>query len=362
MTNLTSILLVEDSIADAKYVQQILPGHLYSFVHVTRLEQAQKALASGVAFDVILLDLTLPDETGISTVTSTMAWAGSVPIVILTGLSDEDISIQAVKCGAQDYILKKEISEHSLARTIRYAVERKLHEKTSKRLAVLEQHEEFMATLTHDLKNPLIGSNLILEMMAEQAMGEVSDEQVSLLLKLRDSNTLLISMIQNLIEVYRFEKDVNAVQLENTNLLQIMNSCIGAITPIAEHRHIQVSTKVPESLKEVVADARALHRVMQNLLDNALKFTPSGGQISVEIRATNGSVAIDISDSGPGIPQDEQKSLFERFSQGRIGKKFTPGTGLGLFLCKQIMDAHKGEITCLSSTKGTTFTLKVPAA
>jgi|688.fasta_scaffold98055_4 two-component system sensor histidine kinase/response regulator len=361
MNDITSVLLIEDSQADAKYVQKILPSHLYRFVHVDRLERAREAIQENPEFDVILLDLSLPDETGLSTFVSTMSWANTVPIVILTGLADEELSIQAVKCGAQDYIIKQELSGSNLTRTIRYAIERKQHDKDSKRLAVLEKHEEFMATLTHDLKNPLIGNNLILELMAEQVMGVVSTEQASLLLNLRDSNAQLISMIQSLIDVYRFEKEVDAVKMENVDTLSLIEKCMKSITPIATHRHIKLSTNVSESVKTITADADAIRRVMQNLLDNALKFTPDGGLITVDAHATNSSIVFEVKDSGPGIPQEEQNRLFERFAQGRAGKKFTPGIGLGLYLCKQLVTAHSGEIYCTSDIGcGTTFTVKLP--
>ncbi len=363
MTALTiSVLLVEDSLPDARYVQEMLPKSSYHVSHTTSLAQAHDEIAAH-PFNVVLLDLSLPDGSGLETFLSMIGWSPTTPIIILTGLDDEDVAIRAVQLGAQDYILKKEISEYTLSRSIRYAIERKQAEEKSKRLLVLEQREEFMATLTHDLKNPLIGANRILELMAEQALGVLSDEQSKLLLQLRDNNKMLLSMIQNLIEVYRFEKDINAVNLENTNLLQIITSCINDIAPIAQNRDIRLKTEFSDSVKEVMADANAIRRVVQNLLDNALKFTPSGGEISLVVHPTNGAVAVQIGDTGPGISPEEQTRLFQRFSQGRVGRKYTPGTGLGLYLCKQIIDAHHGEITC-SSTEGvgTTFSVTLPAA
>lgn len=174
---------------------------------------------------------------------------------------------------------------------------------------------------------------------------------------------MLLSMIQNLIEVYRFEKDINAVTIENTNLLRIISSCIEDIAPIAHNREIRLTTEFPNSLRDVRADSNAIRRVVQNLLDNALKFTPSGGEIKLTVHPTNGCISLKIGDTGPGISEEEQGRLFQRFSQGRVGKKYTPGTGLGLYLCKQIIDAHHGQITCSSEPgSGTTFSITLPAA
>lgn len=357
-----SVLLVEDSVPDARYVQLMLSKSTYDVIHAKNFAHACQKVIERM-FDVVLLDLSLPDSNGLETFESMVGLIPTIPIVILTGLDDEDVANRAVQLGAQDYILKKEISEYTLSRAIRYSIERKQAEEKSKRLVVLEQREEFMATLTHDLKNPLLGANRILELMAEQALGVLSDEQSKLLLQLRDNNKMLLSMIQNLIEVYRFEKDVNAVHLENTNLLEIIASCIKDIAPIAENRDIRLTTNFSHDVREVFADSNAIRRVMQNLLDNALKFTPSGGEISLVVHPTNGSMAVQIGDTGPGISAEEQAQLFKRFTQGRVGKKYTPGTGLGLYLCKQIIDAHNGKITCFSTEGvGTTFSVILPAA
>ncbi|MBS1989690.1 MAG: hybrid sensor histidine kinase/response regulator [Cyanobacteria bacterium SZAS LIN-3] len=356
------ILLIEDSPADARYVRELLTKDRYILTHAASLEEAIEIIDRR-KFDLVLLDLSLPDGNGLESFNCIYEKLPQVPIVVLTGLSDEGVSVQAVQAGAQDYILKQELTEYMLPRAIRYACDRKGFEENSRRLLLLEQHEEFMATLTHDLKNPLIGANRILELMAASALGKIPEDHVNLLLQLRDNNKLLLSMIQNLIEVYKFEKDVYAVRLEHTNILKIIESCIKEIAPIAANRDILVRTDFAPVVRDVLADHSAMRRVVQNLLDNALKFTPNGGQISLSVQGTNGCVAMAIEDTGPGIPLDEQQRLFERFSQGRIGKKYTPGTGLGLYLCKKLIDAHRGKIMCFSEEgNGTRFTVTIPAA
>lgn len=356
-----SVLLVEDNLPDARYVQEMLPADDYALRHCVSLAESFDEVGRG-QFDVILLDLSLPDGQGINTFLSMVGMVtAAVPIIILTGLDSEEVSIRAVQFGAQDYILKNEISEHSLSRAIRYAMERKQFEEKSMRLAVLEQREEFMATLTHDLKNPLIGSNYILQLMAEQDIGAVSEEQSKLLLQLRDSNNLLISMIQNLIEVYRFEKGAYDVQPEIINAVNVISACITEISPIAKNRNIDFHIEIHENVQNILADESAIRRILQNLLGNALKFTPSGGSITLRVSGINDSIIIEVSDTGPGISEEDQKKLFQRFSQGGIGKRHTTGTGLGLYLCKRLVDAHRGTISCRSKEgTGTTFSVGLP--
>jgi signal transduction histidine kinase len=355
------VLLVEDSLPDACFVQEILPQD-HRVVHVKSLDEAQSKLATG-AFDIMLLDLSLPDGNGLLTFRSMIGKTLSIPIIVLTGLDDEEIAATLVELGAQDYILKRDLSEPTLVRSIRYAIQRKKSEENMNRLAVLEQREEFMATLTHDLKNPLIGANRILELMAGGVMGEVSEQQEKILFQLRDSNKSLLSMIQNLIEVYRFEKDVNAMMRENTDLVEIISACLDEIRPIARNREIELCSDIMEQVIALNADEKAIRRMLQNLLDNALKFTPRGGAISLKLQNLDEKIVVEIGDTGPGISYEEQKLLFQRFSQGKSGRKYTPGTGLGLYLCKQIVDAHQGEIVCISvEGAGTTFRICLPTA
>lgn len=354
------VLLVEDNLPDARYVEELLPTNKYALVRVDALAAAYSCF-SECEFDVILLDLSLPDGQGIETFLSMTGKAPNVPIVILTGLDDEEVAIAAVRLGAQDYVQKREINQHTLCRSIQYAIERRQALENAKRLSVLEHREEFMATLTHDLKNPLLGANYLLEVLAEETRGKIAPEQTNILLQLRDSNKLLLSMIQNLIEVYRFEKDVSTIVPENTDLLNIACACLTDVAPIAQNRRIVLKSEIPKQIKNILADANAIRRVLQNLLDNALKFTPTGGEVTLKLQASNGFVVVEIIDTGPGISTEDQKKLFQRFVQGRAGKKYTPGTGLGLYLCKQIVDAHRGEIACISSEgAGTTFRVSLP--
>lgn len=360
--NKTSVLLVEDSRPDAKFVRTLLRPQAYDLAHVATLADAACELETK-KFDVIVLDLSLPDAKGLESLESMRGRNLEIPIIILTGLNDDDTALLCVKLGAQDYIQKSEVNASFLERSIRYAIERHESEQNMRRLAILEQREEFMATLTHDLKNPLIGTNRVLELLAEQAMGTITDEHAELLLQIRDSNKILLLMIQNLLDVYRFEKDVDAVVLDNMYLSDVARSCLREIKPIAESREIEIRTNFSDEQRLVNADACAMRRVFQNLLDNALKFTPAGGQIDLNIAPTNGSVCVEISDNGPGMSNEELARIFNRFAQGRAGRKYSPGTGLGLFLCKQIVDAHNGKITCQSKEgEGTRFRIIIPAA
>ncbi len=111
----------------------------------------------------------------------------------------------------------------------------------------------------------------------------------------------------------------------------------------------------------VLADSDSLSRVLRNLLDNALKYTPTGGQVKVSLSSSPESVLLQVSYTGPGIPEEDRKHLFERFWRGRASRRHTPGTGLGLYLCQQIVTLHKGTISCsCPNGNGTSFLVELP--
>jgi len=237
----------------------------------------------------------------------------------------------------------------------------KMAEENAKRLALLEEREEFMATLTHDLKNPLIGVRRVAQMMSEKRLGPLLEEQVNALLQIKDTSDRLLFMIQNLIEVYRFEKEIHTITIQRTDLRQVLQSSIDAVEPIAADRQIAISSKLPSDAVELQADPGAIHRLMQNLLDNAVKFTDSGGNVSISMTAQDNYIVIEVADDGVGMSPEDQERLFQRFRRGKAGKRSTTGNGLGLYLCKQIVDAHSGSIDVTSAEGvGTKFKITLP--
>jgi signal transduction histidine kinase len=138
--------------------------------------------------------------------------------------------------------------------------------------------------------------------------------------------------------------------------------CLSRIAAFAELRSIELINELPDKML-VRANARSIQRVVQNLLDNALKFTPDYGTIVIRLFSLSANTIIEIQDNGPGIAPNEQSHLFKRFSQGAAGKRYSGGSGLGLYLCKQIVEAHGGTIECQSQPSQTTiFRVSLPTA
>lgn len=234
-------------------------------------------------------------------------------------------------------------------------------EVTEKQLAV-QQREDFVATLVHDLKTPLIGADRTLEQIINGAMGSLDSAQTEVLTMLKRSNYQLVVMVQNLIEVYRYEAGQPSIAFEDIDIYSLLRDCLGELRALAEHKGIELSEQFPKDAGTTVsADRLAIRRVFLNLLDNALKFTPKGGRITVTSEEQTDAMYISVRDTGIGISKNDINKLFQRFWQGETGKRYAPGTGLGLYLCRQIVAAHDGRINVESTEgEGTQFTVMLP--
>lgn len=359
------LLLVEDDAAFAKAISAAISRKATFSVDLLLAADLGSALTmvmrastdrGAPKYDVILLDLTLPDSRGLETLITMRNNCFGIPIIVLTGRDDEQLAMRALQHGAQDYLVKGDIDGRSLSRSIRYAIERG---------KISAEREEFVATLTHDLKGPLQGSNRILDLFIKGDIGPVSLEQKDLLRRLAESNDTLLEMIANLLEVYRYEKDLHTIVFAHTNLNKIVHTCMTEVDHLARERCIEIRQEGSISDEVMImADCQSIARVLRNLLDNALKFTPRGGVVTIKVaQDQDDKVKLSVADTGPGISEEDHRYLFERFYRGTTGRGYSRSTGLGLYLCRQIVNHHNGTISVDSNQKnGSVFLLEFPRA
>jgi signal transduction histidine kinase len=358
-----AILVVETPGVGVHFIKSMLLLTFNESINViaaNSLEDAQRSLSQN-KIDLVLLDLNLSDSKGLETIQAVRATTNA-PIVVLTSNDDESVALAALKAGAQDYLFKESLNSRLLWRAIHYTMERQSALIVEReRLHLLEQREDFMATVTHDLKNPLIGANRLLELIAEGDLGISQDQQANLLLQIRDSNNNILAMIQNLYEVYRYEKEMQVLHLERTDLLSIINKYLQSVRHLMADK--KITTHVVNHTRDTVllADSHSISRVVQNLIENAIKFSPVEGRVEINLCTDKDSLMFNVCDDGPGIEPQDQERLFVRFYRGRPGRAYSHGMGLGLYLCRQIVEAHRGKIWCTSKQdSGSIFTVSLP--
>ena len=381
-----NILLIEDNLADARFLHEVLKQPKFknfSLFHVKRLKEAlnllEKSSQVSVCFDVILLDLTLPDSQGLDSLQPLMECDANLPIVVLTNTNDNELAIEAVRQGAQDYLVKRQVNDESLLRSLRYAIERKqtleslhtlnqtLKEEVDKcTLELVKAQElnqfksEFVSILSHDIRNPL---NTIL---LTAGLLQNSDEQLSKEKKLTHFQ-MIRSAIKNmalLLDEASFigKADTGRLrcQISPLDLQDFCSEIIKGIKISAKYRNIHITSILPEIDFEVFSDENLLRHILDNLLTNAVKYSPPGSTVHFELNFTEESIIFLIQDWGIGIPNQEQQQLFQPFYRAsNIG--MIPGTGLGLSIVAKCVDALQGEIDFNSQVDlGTTFIIKLP--
>lgn len=232
--------------------------------------------------------------------------------------------------------------------------------EVTERERLLQQREDFVSALSHNLKTPLIGADRILELLLNGTLGDLNQQQNEMLATLRVSNSQLLDMVRDLIDVYRYETNTVNLKFERFDLGETARAC-------AEEARKRIRTRLSDvrisftSPCFIVADRSAMQRLFANLLENAVLNTPPAGLVQVQGECQENTARIVVSDNGVGLGTNDPDKLFMRFWQGEPGRSYRPWTGLGLYLCRQIVLAHGGQILVDSENdQGTIFTITLP--
>lgn len=379
--SILKILLIEDNLAEARLLEEFLKqtqSKQFTLVHVKRLGEAVKELNKST-YDVILLDLTLPDSEGLSSLPILISLVPSVPIVVLTNTNDEKLAIEAVRRGAQDYLVKRHVSVDVLVRSLCYAIERKqvletlradnqtletrVQERTNELVKAKEINQfksEFVSMLSHDIRNPLNTILLAAGLLQNDDDKVTKEKKLSHYQLIRSAIKNMAHLLDEASFIGKADSDKLECELMVMNLSAFCREIVAENQLAAGEKHVTLIFTVHGELEEALADESLLRHILGNLLNNAIKYSLPSGTVLFELIRQEKTVIFRIQDSGIGIPKEDQKQLFQPFHRAdNVGK--IPGTGLGLAIVKKCVDRHKGEILVSSQEGvGTTFTVTLP--
>ena len=222
------------------------------------------------------------------------------------------------------------------------------------------QKETFTATLTHDLKTPVRAQIRALELFLDGKFGEINNTQKEIIEETLNSNKYMFSMVDNLLETYKYENKSVNLQKHYFDVNNLIKDCYNRIKYLANDKNQTVNFDFEAETLDLYADSLEINRVVMNLFSNAINYTGENGQILIKSRLKNDSVEISFIDNGKGISPEEIAELFNKYKS--FSKKFKQvGTGLGLYLSKRIVENHDGTISAESEEgKGSIFTVKLP--
>lgn len=224
--------------------------------------------------------------------------------------------------------------------------------------------EDLTSMLVHDLKNPMISAGLALGALSRspEIQSRVPDGEREMLAIARESLTRLEKMVGDMLDIAKAEAGAMPLHEEEVDLGDMVRRAVRHCRPQLSDARIELSLEVDDRALDAHVDSGKIRRVLDNLLANAIKFTPAGGRITVRARSEGGSAVITVQDTGPGIPTTMQTRIFEKFGQveaQRQGRRMS--VGLGLYFCKLVMDAHGGSIWVESEEgAGSEFGLALP--
>jgi signal transduction histidine kinase len=223
---------------------------------------------------------------------------------------------------------------------------------------VEKMKDALLATVSHELRTPLTSIIGYLDLLGTGDTPLNAEDADYLEIAQRNA-VRLQHMVEDLLFLARLDDDAFSLDTKQIDLVQAARDAIASTRLLAETKHMTLELDAPEHA-HVRADPKRIGQALDNLISNALKFTPTGGRVRVAIDPGDDLVHVTVTDSGCGIPEDEQDQLFERFFRSSTTSHL-PGTGLGLAIVKAIVETHGGSITCESNeTDGTTFTFSLP--
>jgi signal transduction histidine kinase len=291
-----------------------------------------------------------------------------VPILIVTGLNDEQAVIDAYDAGATDFIVKSnnwQILRHRVRYTLRAA-------RTFSGLVAAKRRAEdadraksvFLANMSHELRTPLNAVIGFSEIMHQQVLGPLSERYAEYAKIISDSGSHLLTIINDLLELATSEAKGLKIGNDPVNIAEVVSFSVSMVDAVAKEAGVACREEVDAALPAFGGDAKKLQQVLINLLANAIKFTPSGGAVTVRARRTPaGELVLTVEDTGVGIPQDKIELALAPFGQiaSRIGRK-NNGVGLGLPLTKRLVELHGGKLEIDSEPGvGTTVVARFPA-
>ncbi|MCI0579531.1 MAG: HAMP domain-containing histidine kinase [Chloroflexi bacterium] len=332
-----TVLMVEDDPGDARLVRALLAEaqpDSFQLVTAGRLLDGLARLARG-GIDAILLDLSLPDSQGVQTLTRMLSWAGSVPVIVLTGMDDARLGLEAVQAGAQDYLVKGQLDASLLARALRYAIERQ--RLVIERDRLIEDLDAFAHTVAHDLKAPLGVMTTYSYLLKKRcdALPEAG-EYTRVITQTARSMAKIISDLLLLASVRQSEVA--------TRPLDMGHVVAGALERL-EHlvKECEGQVALPDCWPPAVGHGPWIEAVWVNYVANALKY--GGRPPQVELGATaegDGMVCFWVRDNGPGLEPEAQARLFTPFT--RLDQIDLEGPGLGLSIVRRIVEKLGGRV------------------
>lgn len=367
------VLVVEDDEDDYILTTSLL-SEIYSTgvapQWVRTYEEAIERIGSD-DYDVCLLDYRLGPHDGLDVLREARERGVDAPLILLTGQGDIEVDLQAMKAGASDYLVKGQTTAADLERSIRYAIQQRQiarerirhvleREARTQAEAANKAKDDFLAMVSHELRAPLnamLGWVTILRNSPDDRV--IRERAIDAIERSARSQNKLVN---DLLDISRVTSGNLWIEKQPVPLASVMESAIDEAFPAMKAKSIKLTLDIDHNAGVVEGDMHRLLQVLNNLLQNAVKFTPEGGRLTVSLERHGPTAKISVADNGVGIEPEFLPHVFDRYRQSRGMSERREGLGLGLAIARHIVEMHGGTIAVDSAGKGrgAVFTVTLP--
>ena len=344
------ILAVDDDRINLRIIAGILRHEGYEIAEAASGEQALE-LYTSFQPNLVLLDVMMPGIDGFETCRTLKKTYGAAcaPVIFITAKSETDDVVAGFDAGGVDYLAKPFRPKEVVARIRTHLSNQQLVEQQKLLVDQLSKanaaKDRFLGMCAHDLRNPLSSIRGLAELMEEGAIGEITGEQREIVKTIHGASQSMLQLVNELLDVATIEAGHLKLEKEATNLVEIIERSVhlSGIEAAKKDTKIEIVRLAEEPVVEI--DPNKIRQVVDNLISNAVKYSPRGSLITVTLHRSEAAAGFSVRDNGPGIPANERHKLFKDY--GRLSAKPTGGeksTGLGLAICRKIVEAHNGTI------------------
>lgn len=351
-------LIVEDNPNDAELLIVALQrgGFTVEAKRVDDSVEFENALDHN-QWDVIFSDHSMPAFSSFQALEIRNRKGIDTPFIILSGVMGEDMAVEAMKAGASDYFVKGKLNR------LASAVKRELNEVKERESRKQAEWElgRFVASITHDLKTPLHAEFRVLQLLDSNKYGELTEEQHEMIQELIRSNQYAQHMVNNILFAYKYKENRVQLSLSEVDMIEFVDSLLNSISirALLEEKSQELVLEFPECVSPIQIDATEMQRVLLNLVKNSIDYTPEKGTITVSMVQLDNKIRVSVTDTGSGVDPQVEQYLFSPYASA--AKRYRKmGIGLGLYLSKQIIEAHQGTIGYQNMKPGSQFYFELP--
>ena len=352
------LLVVDDQEANIQVLGSMLGKLGFEILPATNAAQALKHLTLRRP-DLILLDLLMPGTDGFALcrrIQEHPVWA-EIPIIFLSASDDKNLIVRALESGGVDYITKP-FNKHELISRVRTHLMLKSTRDHLKQLA--QDKEELLGIISHHLQNHFAGMEMSAQVLLNRSAGD-KDSSSRLLAEIRNANGRMRAFVKSFLANAATDHKLT-ITLNTVDLVAAAAEVVRQYEPAAVLKQITLRAILPDGQLPVEADAHALPQVLDNLVSNAVKFSPLGSEVMVKVQPAGAFMECSVQDQGAGFTPDDKAKLFGRYA--RLSARPTggePSTGLGLSIARRLARAMSGQLVCESEPgRGATFILRLP--